>query len=438
MPDKTPDFSPQRIRTLRPLPFLPTLLGAVLLAAIAAQGQTYTVLYSFNSSQGGNGYDPVAGVTLDRAGNLYGTTARGGFGTGCQPGCGVVYKLTHRGSSWLFAPLYSFHGLSDGAMPFSRPVIGPDGTLYGTTFLGGNGCSGECGVVYNLRPPAHASPSLLTSWTQTVLYSFFGVNDGQNPGSGDLIFDSAGNLYGTTSEGGGGFCTGQGCGTVYELTHSHSGWSENILHAFSEVGDGALPYGGLIFDPAGNLYGMTVAGGLHNRGMVYQLTPSGMGWSEHQVYVLDGGTTGDGPYSTPVLDQAGNLYGTACCGGPTGGGTVFQLTHSQNWTLNMLHTFSGQMVQGPQSGLVMDSAGNLYGTTNQEGAYGYGSVFKLTPQNGGWSFTSLHDFCVGGQTCTDGANPAGTLELDAAGNLYGTATTGGVNGGGVVFEITPQ
>ena len=439
MPGKTKESSSHRMRGVRPRAFLPMLLGALILAATTAQAQTYTVLYYFNSSQGGNGYDPVAGVTLDRGGNLYGTTSSGGVGIGChQEGCGVVYKLTHHGSSWVYAPLYSFHGGSDGALPFSRPVIGPDGTLYGTTFLGGQACSGGCGVVYNLRPPAHVSPSLLTSWTETVLYSFFGVNGGQNPGSGDLIFDAAGNIYGTTTEGGGGFCTGQGCGTVYELTHSNGGWSENTLHAFSEVGDGTEPFGGVVFDQAGNLDGMTLAGGIHNQGTIYQLTPSGSGWSEHQLYMFDGGTTGEGLYGTPVLDQQGNIYGTTCCSGPTGGGTAFQLANSQNWTLNTLHTFGGQMVQGPQSGLIMDSAGNLYGTTNQEGAHGYGSVFKLSPLNGGWTYVSLHDFCFGGPPCTDGSNPAGVLELDAEGNLYGTATAGGLYGGGVVFEITPQ
>ena len=419
--------------------FLALLFCAVLFGPmLRAQGQTYTVLYGFSSAVGNLGYGPVAGVTIGRGGTLYGTTFRGGFGTGCyQDGCGVVYRLASEGSGWIYTPLYQFRGASDGSGPFARPVIGPDGSLYGTTYLGGVACSGGCGVVFNLRPPPRASQNALASWTETVLHSFVGVNDGAHPGTGDLIFDSSGNVYGTTTNGDGGFCPEQ-CGTVYELARSGQQWTESIIHAFNQPGDGNEPLGGVIFDQSGNLYGMTLVGGIHNAGTVYELSPSGGGWLESFLYVFDGGTDGDGLYGTPIFDSAGNLYGTTAAAGPGGGGTAFQLVPSgANWTLNTIHIFSGQMMQGPESGLIMDGAGNLYGTTNQEGAYGYGSVFKLSPESGGWTSQSLHDFCAGGLPCSDGANPSGILALDASGNIYGTTTTGGPSGGGVIFQIEP-
>ena len=345
--------------------------------------------------------------------------------------------MAHHGSSWLFTPLYTFRGGSDGAEPWARLVFGPDGALYGTTFLGGQFCSGGCGVVFSLRPPGRPSPNLLTEWSQTVLYSFVGFNDGGNPSEGDLIFDHAGNMYGTTSEGGGGLCPGLGCGTVYELVRSNGEWAETILHSFSETGDAQEPFGGLVFDQSGNMYGTSVIGGLYNRGAVFQMTPSGSGWTEQVLHNFRGGPDGAELYSTPIFDQAGNLYATASLSGPQGGGTVFELNRSENWAFSLIYSFRGQQVQGPQSGLIMDVAGNLYGTTNQEGRYNYGSVFKLSPSNGGWTYTSLHDFCAGGLPCTDGSLPVGKLEFDAQGNLYGTTTRGGAHDGGVVFEITP-
>jgi len=404
-----------------------------------AQGQTYTVLYGFSTAVGNVGYGPVAGVTIDRAGNLYGTTFRGGFGTGCyQDGCGVVYRLAPRGGGWVYTPLYQFRGGADGSGPFARPVFGPDGSLYGTTFLGGTSCSGGCGVVFNLRPPARPAPSPLASWTETVLYTFVGFNDGGNPGGGDLIFDSSGNIYGTTSEGGGGFCPGLGCGTVFELARSGQQWTESILHAFNQTGDGNEPMGGVVFHQSGDLYGMTYGGGIRNAGTVYKLSPSGGGWQESFLYIFDGGHDGYGIFATPIFDSAGNIYGTTSDEGPGGAGTAFQLVPSGgNWSLNTIHVFSGQFMQGPQSGLIMDAGGNLYGTTYNVGAYGYGAVFKLGFANGGWTYESLHDFCAGGPPCSDGANPAGILSLDASGNIYGTATTGGPSGGGVVFKIEP-
>lgn len=425
-------FARFRLRLFLILPAL--LLGAVL----TLPAQSYNVVYSFNPASNGAFY-PSAGVTLDRAGNLYGTTYSGGFGISCNQGCGTVYRLRRSGSSWLFTPLYSFRGASDGAHPTSRVVFGPDGALYGTTFLGGLFPDDCCGLVYRLQPPLRPPPNLLASWTESVLYDFVGGNDGQTPGGGDLTFDQSGNIYGTTTNGGGGICPGQGCGTVYQLAHSGSGWSERVLHAFNEVGDGEEPYGGVALDAAGNLYGTTLVGGIHNKGVVYQVWPSGSGWTEQLLYIFDGASDGSGLFSTPVFDRAGNLYATTSSAGPSGGGSVFVMNQSENWSFNLLHPFSGEEEQGPLSGLLMDSAGNLYGTTYQEGTFDQGSVFKLTPNGGGgWTFTTLHNFCQGGPPCTDGSNPQGILSIDASGNIYGTASQGGIYGGGVVFEISPQ
>src|ERR1035441_9294717 len=200
---------------------------------------------------------PVNGVTIDGSGNVYGTTNIGGSGTSCYEGCGGAFKLTHRGSNWVLTPLYDFMGGSDGGNSDARLIIGPDGDLYGTTSQGGGtGCGGVgCGTVFKLSPPAHACGRALCPWSETVLYRFNGGSDGNSPRGADLVFDRAGTLYGTTFFGGGGGCQ-DGCGTVYKLTRS-GGWTESIVHTFSQSGDGQGPWAGVIFDQSGSLYGTT-------------------------------------------------------------------------------------------------------------------------------------------------------------------------------------
>ena len=392
----------------------------------SAQAQTYTDLYNFTNGTGGEG--PVAGVTLDRGGNLYGTASYGGSG-----GRGTVYKLTHKSSgSWVFNPLYSFAGSTDGDEPQARVIFGPNGTLYGTTTFGG---AVGYGTVFNLRPPAGVCKSVVCPWTETLLYSFTGHADGAYPQYGDVVFDQAGNLYGTTATEG-----SHGAGVVYELTPSGGGWTESVLYNFAGGSkDGGVPYSGVIFDKAGNLYGTTTVGGIgHNLGTVYELTPEGSGWTEKVLYSFQGGSDGAYPYGGLIFDESGNLYGTTSLGGLDGGGTVYELMPSGGgWTETVLWNFSGDA--GPYSSLAMDAAGNLYGTTYEDNGVNYkGFVFKLTPSGGGWTYTDLHDFCSeGGSGCTDGENPIGGVALDASGNLYGTAYGAGKYGGGVVWEITP-
>ena len=409
------------------------VIAAFALAVLtqSAQAQTFTVLHTFSGEAGGD--EPQAGVTMDAAGNLYGTTYFGGI-FDCPDGCGIVFKLGKKGSGWILTPLYSFVGGRDGAYPDGRVAIARDGTLFGTTNEGGNSGCGSigCGTVFQLKPSASAPKSALAPWTHTVLYTFTG-SDGAHP-QGDLTFDQSGNIYGTAEYGG-----ADNIGVIYELTPAGGTWTETVLHSQS-YSEGIYPEGGVIFDSSGNLYGVLHGSGQTQFGAVYELSPYGSNWTEQTLYSFYEFTAGIYPVGGLLLDLSGNLYGTTSTGGSNdGGGTVFELTSANGvWTFNTTYDFFGCGSCGPQDKLVMDAAGNLYGTTYGLGHEGYGSVFKLTPSNGGWTYTSLHDFTGG----TDGAHPFGPI-LDANGNLYGTTASGGLAncdngvGCGVVWEITP-
>jgi uncharacterized repeat protein (TIGR03803 family) len=398
----------------------------------AAQAQTFNVLYNFTG--GWDGAHPRAGVTMDAAGNLYGTAYAGGDLT-CYPphGCGTVYELKHQGSAFVFNHLFTFDVGVPGGMPAAPVVFGPDGALYSTTSYGG--INGK-GVVFKLRPLRHSLQNrTLRPWpeNENVLYAFKGGANGDGSNPIGLLFDPAGNIYGTTS--GGGADKG---GTAYELTSSGSGWTESVLHDFGNGIDGSVPYRSvMIFDKAGNLYGTTYLGGSSGYGTVFQLTPSGSGWTEKVIYNFQYGNDGGYPYAGLIFDQSGNLYGTTTDGGTGGGGTVFELSPSGGgWTYSVLYSITGALGYqcGPAWALVMDVAGDLYDTTQCDGANNLGSVFKLTQTDGSWAYTSLHDFTgLNG----DGEYPASSVMLDTSGNLYGTTNYGGTQGQGVVWEITP-
>jgi len=411
----------------------------------SAQAQTFQVIHDFTDGQDGAG--PLVGLTIDKPGNLYGTAYSGGyFGGNCySAGCGTVFKLAHKGSGWVFTPLYLFQGGDDGQQPYARVVFSPDGRLYGTTDEGGgNPCyGGSCGTVFSLAPPATACKSVLCPWSETVLYRFSGP-DGAFP-QGDLIFDQAGNIYGTTLAGGNTSCsngTGGTCGTVFKLTPSNGGWTESVAYAFTGDNDGFGPRGGVILDRAGNLYGTTTqggppqGGGLPN-GTVFELTPSGSGWSKSILFTFEQYGEGLEPNGL-IFDGSGNLYGGTPAGGANKGGTVYELMPSNpgNWTFNVVYSFCCE--GGPDAALTMDAAGNLYGTQVQGGP-GHGAAFKLTPSDSGWTYSSLHTFTLG----SDGGYPYGSVILDADGNIYGTTESGGIGpcnygyGCGVIFEITP-
>ena len=399
------------------------MLALTMAATFSAQAQTYAVLYNFTGGQ--DGAYPEAGLTMDRAGNFYGTAYQGGGSNR-----GTVFKLAHKSAGWVISPLYSFTGREDGGAPIARVVFGPDGSLYGTTEFGGRNCGSGCGTVFNLKPPVTFCRSVFCAWTQTVLYRFSGSGDGANPGYGDLTFDQAGHIYGTTYFGG-----NNAQGVVYELTPSNGSWTESAIYVFSGSSDGGNPYSSVIFDKAGNLYGTTFAGGDNGYGTVFQLTASGSGWTENTLYAFQNLTDGGRPFGGVVFDTAGNLYGATSSGGSGSGGTAYELMPSNgNWTFGAVYSFVGSAyLPGAYDSLTMDAAGNLYGTTTKDGAHGLGSVFKLTPSNGGWTETDLYDFVSG----SGGAVPYGSVVVDANGNLYGTASQGGANGYGVIWEITP-
>ena len=384
---------------------------------------SFNVIYTFTG--GSDPAQPYAGLSMDSAGNFYGTTLAGGTGNG------TVFKLSPSGSGWTLTTLHEFTGVTggnDGAGPRARVVIGPDGNLYGTTFEGGRtGCgTNGCGTVFKLSNTG-------SGWSETVLYRFTGGTDGGEP-TGDLLFDASGNILGTTELGGKPHsCGGLGCGTVFKLSNSGGSWTESVLYQFvGGSSDGAFPNSGVVFDTSGNLYGTTCCGSSHNDGTVFQLKPSGSGWTENVLYIFTGSSDGNEPDTGVIFDAAGNLYGSTVFGGTGNGGTVFELTPSGgNWTFSALYDFTG--IQGPHGSLVLDAGGNLYGTTNQDGSQQSGSVFLLTPSSGSWTYTSLHDFTGG----NDGELPISNLVFDTSGNLYGTASLGGANGQGVVFEVTP-
>jgi uncharacterized repeat protein (TIGR03803 family) len=409
-------------------PLALAIVFALAIAAVpAAQAQSYSVIYNFAGGQ--DGATPMAGLTYGGSDSFYGTANYGGnTGGNCgTSGCGLVYRLTNGNSGWVLTPLYSFMGGNDGANPqIANVVFGPDGSLYSSTYYGGGTCDGVgCGTVFRLRPPVPDNLGGSSPWIETVLHRFTGA-DGAGP-VGALIFDHNGNADGATSSGG--LHNG---GIIYQLNASRN-WDLVVMYH---------PYGypgsGLTMDHAGNLYGTTFNGGNDLFGSVYKLTPSGSGWIETDLYDFTSGIDGSFPQAGIILDRAGNLYGATSAGGSGRGGTVFEMTNSNgNWIYNKLYSLTGpgtpRLVVGPIGNLVMDAAGNLYGTTLSDGAHGYGAVFKLTPSNGSWTYTSLHDFTNG----SDGGYPYSTLVFDTSGNLYGTASSGGAQGLGVVFKITP-
>ena len=337
-------------------------------------------LYSFG--HGSDGTNPQAGLVSDAAGNLYGTTYDGGNNEPCCGGAGTVFELTPNGDgTWTEKVLYDFiDNGADGTNPVAGLIFDAAGNLYGTTSLGGTYGWGQSsygdGTVFELTPSADGT------WTEKVLHSFGNGTDGINPGA-SLIFDATGDLYGTTT--GGGI---HDSGTVFELSPGQGGgWTEKVLHSFNPNGaDGASPAGSLIFDAAGNLYGTTSSGGAYGAGTAFELTRNQDGnWEEpprlrHFGHDLDGLH----PYANLIFDAAGNLYGTTWAGGGHNQGTVFELTPvgGGRWSEKQVHDFvygTGGDGQNPPAALIFDAAGHLYGTTYQGGTYNAGTVFEITP-----------------------------------------------------------
>ena len=297
------------------------------------------ILYSFTG--GADGGHPIAGVIRDSSDNLYGTTAYGG-----TAGCGTVYKVDSTGHETV---LYSFSNGADGGFPQAGVILDSSGNLYGTTQSGG---AGGAGVVYKVDTGGH----------ETVLYNFTGGADGGYPYAG-VIRDSAGDLYGTTYNGG-----TYDMGVVYTVD---TNGQETVLHSFTGGNDGAYPYAGVIRDPSGNLYGTTMFGSDDNGGVVYKLDAAGQ---ETVLYLADGSI----PYAGVIRDSLGNLYGTTNYGGSANAGVVYKVDTAGNETV--LYSFTGGTDGGyPFAGVILDPSGNLYGTTPGGGTKNAGVIFEITP-----------------------------------------------------------
>ena len=415
-----------------------TIVGLSLIAFVALlypaaiRAQTFSVIHAFEDSEGGA---PYAGVTLND-GILYGTFYGNPFSGG-----GGVYQVTRQGDIWVTTPIYFFAG-KDGWEAAANVAFSPDGHLYSTTWQGG---ANNDGTVFRLVPSSSfCKIAKCFPWKQDALHSFQNSVDGRYPLFGNIVFDPTGNIYGTNI--GGGPSDG---GLVYQLQPAGDNWTSSVLYSFKGNPDGRVPYGGVVRDNSGNLFGTTAFGGSGEWGTIYKLTYIvGVGWKETVIYTFQNTTDGQAPVASLVLDASGNLYGSTTKGGSpsAGGGTIFELSPSgDSWTFQTLYTFSRDKVYncGPFGALAMDSAGNLYGTTSCNGATNQGNVFKLTNTGHGWTYTSLHDFTGG----SDGAMPLSNVIIDMDGTLYGTASLGGsfdglcgslgVNGCGVVWMIKP-
>ena len=350
-----------------------TLNGTVYELSPSGSSWNETILHSFNASAG-DGQTPQGSLAMDSAGNLYGTTQYGG-----SRKIGIVYKLSPAsGGTWTEKIIHTFIGGTDGRFPQAGLILDKKGNLYGTANQGGTGgtCGGlGCGVVFELSPKSGGA------WTEKILHTFKGgTTDGANP-IASLVMDSAGNLYGTDATGG-----AHSGGTAFKLTANASGgWTQTILHSFNaSSSDGSNPYSNLVFDSAGNLYGTTGAGGTNQSGTVFKLTPGKSGsWTESVLHTFGGpGTDGQFPYNSGVIfDSLGNLYGTTGGGGSTGQGVVYKMSPASGggWTEIVYVNFDGTNGIAPTYGLTLNSAGNIYGTALDGGTQLAGTAFEIVP-----------------------------------------------------------
>ena len=386
------------------------MLGLAAVAVSPASAQTFSVIHTFTGTS--DGQDPIAGFVIDGAGNLYGTATGGG-----SHWKGLVYKLNSSGQQTV---LYNFSGGTDGQTPEGRLVMDKTGNLYGTTNAGG---VSNVGTVFQVSP----------NGKEKVLHVFSGGTDGGSPVAG-LTMDTAGNLYGTTTAGG-----SSGNGTVFKLvkpTGTSGAWKEEVLYSFGTGTDGAVPIAGVVLDASGNLYGTTSAGGTYGYGTVFELKRSAHSYTESILYEFTLGLDGGIPYAGLVMDSKGNLYGAASDGGgggDNGGGTVFELTRaSGGWTFNVISALAGWGISGTFRDLLLEG-NTIYATTHCDGTYSAGTVYKLTQTGGTWTYTSLYIFTGG----SDGLFAFSNLVSDKQGNLYGTTNEGGADGSGTAFKITP-
>jgi uncharacterized repeat protein (TIGR03803 family) len=386
-------------------------------AAAQRASATEQVLYSFTG--GNDGGDAATGLVFDSQGNLYGTTVIGGTAE-----CGTVFKLAPAASPpWHESVLHSFGCYADGKNPYGGVTFDSSGNLYGTTVSGGSGgsCgSYGCGLVFEL-----------TATGENVLHSFTGGADGFGPGGG-VVFDKARRLFGTTPDGG-----SHSEGVVYEVSRTHTKWRERVVHAFTGSKDGAGgSLGELLVGTSGNLYGVTELGGASDAGVAFELSQTAKSaWKFTTIYAFKGAPDASSPYGGLIADASGNLYGTTYYGGIDGLGSVFELVAKTDgrYRERVLYSFQGgNDGSSPTSTLAFGGSGELYGTTSAGGgSCDCGTIFELALPSGSESI--VHRFAGG----ADGAYPYYGLTTDASGNFYGATVAGGAQNQGTIYEFTP-
>ncbi|HEY2447109.1 MAG TPA: choice-of-anchor tandem repeat GloVer-containing protein [Rhizomicrobium sp.] len=434
-------------RPLRPLAVL-LAIAAFGAPATHAFANTYNLLEAFCQAGGKckNGSGPSAGLVMDAAGNLYGVTSGGG-----RNNSGEVYELVHNlDNSWTQVILHSFAtctagGCPEGCQPLGNLILDSSGNLYGTTSKGGLNAFGA--TAFELKPNLTH-----TKWTLSLLHTFcvYGSNcsDGSFSRAGlayagqsaGQAYDGVSPLFGTMYQGG-----VFGHGTVFELKYvpKSAKWREITVYTFcslSNCADGDRPAGNVVVSGKSTLYGTTQYGGQSSNGAVFALNPAvGGGWSLKVMYSfcqVVNCADGEQPVAGLMIGSHGNLYGTTPAGGKGGSGTVFKL--SSGGSESVLHSFCARRNcadgAAPMASPIMDSSGNLFGTTQSGGANNHGTVFEI-----GTSMQVLYSFC-GQVNCPDGASPIAPLALDGSGDLFGTTNLGGngpPGGAGVAFELTP-
>lgn len=382
----------------------------LLLGLQSAQAQQFATIHSFGAS--GDVSFPESPLVFDKEGNLFGEA----YGNG-------IFELSPSGGGWTEKVFYTFGGPGDGSEPIGNFAIDAKGYLYGASWGGGYASGQAYGTVFELTPAG----------SESFLYKFQGRPDGAS--ADGLVRDKKGNLYGETAYGGTGSCNVVGvggCGTVFEVTKKGK---ESVLYSFAGGTDGIYPYGGLIIDKQGNLYGTTSEGGQSGFGVVFELKPTGGSWTESILYSFSGGADGGAPGIVLIFDKLGNLYGETAVGGAYGYGTVFKLTPSEGtWTETVLHSFNADGTDGTSPTGIVFKGSTLYGTTANGGSSNAcpgscGTVFQITSGGG---YKVLHSF-----SGSDGFNPSNGLTLGKGGVLYGPTLRGGDYGGGTAFMLKP-
>lgn len=390
------------------------------IAALPARAATTQVIYSFAGGVDGEYTD--TDVAMDGAGNLYGTSVQGG-----THASGTVWMLSPSGDSWTHTVLYNFTGGADGSEPYKGVTLDTQGNLYGTAVTGGGGgCEGGCGVAYKLTNNGG-------SWTQSVIHTFTGGEDGAGPGARLTVGDD-GDVYGMAPTGG-----AFGAGTIYRIHPSkHGAWKLSVIHAFTGGADGIGGSAGAMLFRGRHLYGAATAGGANGEGAIFELTPAKTGEGKYKaIYAFKGEPDGAFPYGGLAFDALGNLYGTTYYDGEDEVGTVFQLTptHKGAWKEKTLYSFQGGSDGANSIGnVVFDNTGNLYGTTSEGGSGGSGVIFKLAPlSRREWQESVVHSFAGP----PDGAFAYNGMVGDGAGNFYGATVHGGAQDEGAIYKFTP-